>query len=127
MWQFFRKERKPWLLAEDLAARHLKKRGYAILHRNLWLDRFELDIVAQKGDTVVFAEVRSRSDASSTAPQETIQQTKRRHLREAARRYISRYGEGDCYYRFDVIAIVMPPGEKPVVTHFENAFGMEEW
>jgi putative endonuclease len=113
------------MLAEDLAARHLKKQGYRILHRNIRLDRFEMDIVAQKADTVVFAEVRSRSDDSHTAPENTVQHAKQQHLREAARRYLARFGEEDVYYRFDVIGILMAPGEKPQLTHIENAFGMD--
>ncbi|NLN93093.1 MAG: YraN family protein [Candidatus Hydrogenedens sp.] len=125
MLRFFKGRGKEWMLAEDLAARHLKKQGYRILHRNIRLDRFEMDIVAQKADTVVFAEVRSRSDDSHTAPENTVQHAKQQHLREAARRYLARFGEEDVYYRFDVIGILMAPGEKPQLTHIENAFGMD--
>lgn len=126
MFRIFKKRAdKEWMQAEELAARYLKKQGFRILHRNIRLDRFEMDIVAQKGDIVVFAEVRSRSDDSHTAPEDTVQHTKQRHLREAARRYLARYREEDVYYRFDVIGILMRPGEKPQLTHIENAFSMD--
>jgi len=125
MWPFRRKQ-PVWRDAEDLAAAHLRKCGYKILHRNLRLDRFEVDIIVRKSDTVVFVEVRSREDDSVAAPEESVNFTKRQHLRAAARRYIARYGEEDIYYRFDVIGVVTPPGGLPRITHYENAFTMDE-
>ncbi|MCK5861766.1 MAG: YraN family protein [Candidatus Hydrogenedentes bacterium] len=124
MWPF-RKYPRDWHDAEDLAASYLWRRGYKILHRNLRLDRFELDIVVQKGDTVVFVEVRSRTNDAVSTPEETVQYTKRQHLRAAAKRYLARYGQQDLYYRFDVIGVVMPPGKRPKIKHYENAFTMD--
>ena len=121
-----RNPKHPWQHAEDLAARYLRKHGYSILHRNLRLDRFEVDIIARKQDTVVFVEVRSRRDDDISAPEETIRHTKRQHLRAAARRYIAWYGEPDVYYRFDVIGVVMPAGEKNRIHHIEQAFTMND-
>lgn len=125
MWPFS-KQPRDWHDAEDLAASYLRRRRYKILHRNLRLDRFEVDIVAQKRDMVVFVEVRSRTDDAVSAPEETVQHTKRQHLCAAARRYIARYGKPNLYYRFDVMGVVMPPGERPRITHYENAFTVDE-
>ncbi len=125
MWPF-RKEEADWRHAESLAAAYLKRKGYRILHRNLRLDRFELDIVAQKRDAVVFVEVRSREDDGVTAPEQSVRYVKRQHLRQAARRYIALHGQPDCYYRFDVIGVVAPGDSRPRITHFENAFTMDE-
>lgn len=122
----FRSSKSNWQRAEDLAASYLRRQGYAILHRNLRMDRFELDIVAKKNDTVVFVEVRSREDDTLSAPEDTIRYTKRQHLRAAARRYMARHGEPDLYYRFDVIGVVMPANEPPRINHIEYAFTMEE-
>jgi len=122
----FRKPATDWKDAEELAARYLRRQGYSILHRNLRLDRFELDIVARKGDTVVFVEVRSRKDDGISAPEETIRYTKRQHLRAAARRYMARYGEPETNYRFDVIGVLTPPKGEAQVNHIEYAFTMEE-
>ena len=122
----FRKKQPEWRHAEDLAAAYLRKRGYKILHRNLRLDRFEVDIIVQKGDTVAFVEVRSRENDAVAAPEESVNYTKRQHLRAAARRYIARYGQQNVYYRFDVMGVVMPPGDLPQITYYENAFVMDE-
>lgn len=125
MWPFC-SQKADWRGAEKLAAAYLRRRGYRILHRNLRLDRFELDIVAQTGDTIVFVEVRSRESDDLAAPEESIRFNKRQHLRQAARRYIARYGQPDLYYRFDVIGVVLTANERPKITHIENAFVMEE-
>lgn len=122
----FRKRQTGWKGAEERAAEYLRGQGYKILHRNLRLDRFELDIVARKGDTVAFVEVRSRTDDALSSPEETIRYTKRRHLREAARRYLARYGEPDVYYRFDVIGVVTPREGETSIHHIESAFTMVE-
>ena len=122
----FRKQKTGWKGAEERAADYLRERGYTILHRNLRLDRFELDIVARKGDTVAFVEVRSRSADDFTRPEESVRYTKRQHLRAAARRYLARYGEPDVYYRFDVIGVVAPQEGETSITHIESAFTMVE-
>lgn len=125
MWPF-RKKQPEWRHAEDRAAAYLRRQGYKILHRNLRLDRFEVDIIVQKKDTVVFVEVRSRESDAVAAPEESVNYTKRQHLRTAARHYIARYGQEGIYYRFDVIGVVTPPGEQLRITHYENAFTMDE-
>ncbi len=125
MWPF-RKEQISWRRAEDLVASHLRRHGYRVLHRNLRLDRFELDIIARKGDTVAFVEVRSREDDAISAPEETVGYTKRQHLRAAARRYVARHGQPDLYYRFDVAGVIMPAAGTPRITYYENAFTMDE-
>lgn len=126
LFRFFRRSCSDWKDAEALAARYLRRKGYAILYRNLRLDRYELDIVAQKGDTVVFVEVRSRRDDGISAPEETIRYTKRQHLRAAARRYMARYEDPEMNYRFDVIGILTPPDGEARINHIEYAFTMEE-
>ena len=91
--------------AEDAAAEHLRKLGYAILERNFRTRLGEIDIVARDGDSVVFVEVRSRADASFGSPQETVGFVKQRRIIKAAAFYAQSRGL-DCPMRFDVIAIV---------------------
>jgi putative endonuclease len=107
---------------EDLAARHLKRAGYRIVERNVRAGRHEIDIVARQGDTVVFVEVRTRASAAPVPPEDTINPEKRRRLVSAARHYMMRHPEPETYYRFDIIAILMPDRGKPVVTWLQDAF-----
>ncbi|MBI2434817.1 MAG: YraN family protein [Candidatus Hydrogenedentes bacterium] len=111
-----------WVRGEDAAARYLKKRRYKILARNVRCGRNEIDIIARTGDTVVFVEVRTRMQEDGILPEDTVTATKQAHLRAAARWYLARNQEPDTYYRFDVVAIILPPQGNPRITHYESAF-----
>ena len=47
---------------EKLAARELIKKGYAIREKNYHTRMGEIDIIAEKDNTVVFVEVKLRKD-----------------------------------------------------------------
>lgn len=107
---------------EDLAARHLRKRGYRLIGRNVRLGRYEIDIIARDGDTVAFVEVKTRRSDAYAAPEVNVTPEKIRHIRRAAHVYIAQHGAPDTYYRFDVVSVVMPDTGKPVITLFQDAF-----
>ena len=111
---------------EDLAAKHLKRSRYKILDRNVWLGRYEVDILARKGDTVVFVEVRSRASDDPVPPEDSVGYTKRQHLRKAALFYLSRHEKPGTFYRFDVVAVLVPASGKPTITWYRDAFGPKE-
>lgn len=107
---------------EDEAARHLKSLGYRIVGRRERVLRGDIDIVALDGRTVVFVEVRSKSDTAHGHPAETVGPQKQRRIAELAAAYIRRHRLEDSSVRIDVVTVVMPPAGKPVVEHFQNAF-----
>jgi putative endonuclease len=107
---------------EDLAARHLQRHGYRILHRNALLGRYEVDLIAQDGDTIVFVEVKTRQTGGTFLPEDNIGPKKEQHLRRAAAMYQARRDDPSLYYRFDVVCIVAPPGGPPEITLYRNAF-----
>ncbi len=125
MWWRRRKPRTFWQRGEDLAVKRLRREGYAILDRNVRLGRFEIDIIAREGDTLIFAEVRSRSASDPVPPEDSIGAVKRRHLLTAARLYLARLGADTPYYRFDVVSVVIPDRGKPLVTLLRDAFQSE--
>jgi putative endonuclease len=105
---------------EELAAIHLKEKGYKILHRNWKSGKKELDIVAENKDFVVFAEVKTRSENFMADPRDTISREKMKFMILAAEVYIRRYNinkEG----RFDIITIISK-GQSFTIEHLENAF-----
>ena len=102
--------------AESRAAAYLLGLGYEILDRNFTCKLGELDIVARKGELVVFVEVKSRGLDGFGLPQEHVTAAKRAKLRRAAQVYAQRRGL-DCPMRFDVIA--EGPGG---LEHLEDAF-----
>jgi putative endonuclease len=93
-----------------------------IVERNFRTRGGEIDIVARKGDVLVFVEVRSREVPGFGTPEETVTPAKRRRIVAAARQYLSKvptssWGEA----RFDVIAIE-GSGDAAVLRYYPGAF-----
>lgn len=108
--------------AEDEAVRHLKRQGYRIVGRRERVFRGDIDIVALDGRTVVFVEVRSRSDTAHGHPAETVGPAKQRRIAELAVAYIRRHRLEDESVRIDVIAVTFAADDPPTVEHYQNAF-----
>jgi putative endonuclease len=105
--------------AEALCAELLQKAGLRILARN-WRCRFgEIDLVAEEGATLVFAEVRLRHDASYGGAAESITAAKRARLLAAAKLYLAGRASVDC--RFDVL--LLDALEPARIRWIRNAFG----
>jgi putative endonuclease len=93
--------------AEALAAEFLQARGLTIVARNYRCRGGEIDLIASDGDTLIFVEVRLRSDAAFGGAAESITAAKKKRLRFAAAHYLSRLSqmskEPPC--RFDAILL----------------------
>jgi putative endonuclease len=89
--------------AEELCAALLRRAGLKLLARNWRCRHGEIDLVAEEGGTLVFAEVRMRSGARFGGAAESVTAAKRARLVAAARLYLSRRPEADC--RFDVLLL----------------------
>jgi putative endonuclease len=57
---------------EDLAVRFLEKKGYRILSRNFRTPVGEIDVIAEDRNTLVFIEVKTRTDDSFGHPFEAV-------------------------------------------------------
>jgi putative endonuclease len=108
-------------LGEEAAAELLRKAGYRIVARNHRCSRGEVDVIAEKGDLLVFVEVRTRATAAFGGPEETVGTRKQRRVIAAARDYLAQRRGPPKAARFDVIAVV-DGSAGPALTHFENAF-----
>jgi putative endonuclease len=96
---------KPRNAAERRAAWWYRLRGYLILDTNRWIAGSELDVVARRGRTVVFCEVKSKSGQSYGDPLEMVTPVKMRRLRRAAEAWLAEHPElAGLEVRFDVIA-----------------------
>ncbi|MDO8738533.1 YraN family protein [Candidatus Deferrimicrobium sp.] len=108
--------------AEERARRHLEGAGFTIVERNFRTRVGEIDIVARKGDVLVFVEVRSREDADFGTPEESVTPAKRRRIVSAARQYLSSVPPSSWREaRFDVIAIE-GSGNATELRHYPAAF-----
>ncbi len=106
-----------WKTEEEAACRYLMKKGFRISDRNFSLRIGEIDIVAEKGDLLVFCEVKSRSSADYGKPFEAVTRFKRERLRRVAEAYLAIRKPSFKDVRFDVISI-----ENGFIEHIENAF-----
>lgn len=101
-------------LGEKLAAGFLRKHGYKVLDRNYRCREGELDIVARKGDCLVFVEVRTRTGNAFGTPEESVTATKRQHIARAAMSYLQEHGSAQDNWRIDLVAIELDPKNKPI-------------
>lgn len=110
------------LVGEDLAARALQDRGYAILERRYRTNRGEIDIVAQDGETLVFVEVKARADQEFGSAAECVTSAKQRRVARMAVEYLAVHQLKDRACRFDVVAIDFALSGDPQVTVYPGAF-----
>ena len=92
---------------EDQAARWYEAEGYQVLTRNWRCREGEIDLIARRGRTVVFCEVKSRSSTTFGAPVEAVTRTKQLRLRRLAARWLEEGGArppGEI--RFDVVSVL---------------------
>lgn len=106
---------------EEIAARHLKRRGYRIVARNFRAAGAEIDLIAIDHGTVVFVEVKARETLSAGAPAEAVDERKQERIRRAAQVYMSKNRLANHAIRFDVVAI-SGAGRNRRLELFKDAF-----
>lgn len=105
------------LQAETIAILWLRARLYTILARNYRVHGGEIDIVARRGRTIAFVEVKARGAIEDAATAITPQ--KQRRISRAANRWVATHPwAAACTLRAD--AVFIAPGRLP--RHLENAF-----
>jgi len=104
---------------ETLAIEYLKAKDYRIRHTNWRRGHWELDIVAETPDELVFVEVKTRT-GDWELPENSVNKSKIRNIISAADCYI-KYFDVDLPARFDIISIM---GKEPnfEIEHIEDAF-----
>jgi len=107
---------------EELAAEYLARDGFRIIARRWRRCGAEIDLVCERGDHVVFVEVKARSGVGFGAPAEAVTRAKRRKIARAALAFLVRHGWLDRSCRFDVVEVLAGPGSKWSVRHIEDAF-----
>ena len=115
-----RRARGIGLEAEFLASVYLRVKGWRILARGYIAPGGEIDIVARRGDTLAFIEVKSRATLELALM--SIDARKQRRISRAARSWIGRHGRKlDCNYRGD--AVLLAPWRFP--RHVAQAFELD--
>ncbi len=105
---------------EEIACEKLITEGYAICERNWHMRHYEIDIIAMKGNRIVFVEVKTRSD-DYVDPRQSIDRKKIIHMTRSANIYIKTYNIPH-EPQFDIILIVGSPDSGYKLEHIADAF-----
>lgn len=93
---------------EREAVKYLRRQGYKILKRNFVASGNEIDIIAQKSDTIAFVEVKTRTEGSGgryePRPAASVTPEKQRKIIKVAS-FFNGYNPNDKKLRFDVIEV----------------------
>jgi len=107
---------------EEAVARWYARAGYSVLARNWRVREGEIDLVARRGATIVFCEVKTRRGDAFGTPAEAVTARKQARLRTLAVRWLAAFDAHADVLRFDV-ASVTPDGRGAwVVDVLEAAF-----
>jgi len=105
---------------EEIARQYLVSKGYEIIATNWLFNHKEIDIVAKEVETLVFVEVKTRTENYWGNPEEFVSKKKQRLLISAAESYINEInfvGES----RFDIISVLLTKDDT-IIEHFIEAF-----
>ncbi len=96
------------LAGEESAALFLEKSGYTIKGRRVRVGRSEIDIIAEDGDYIIFAEVKTRrvSPDEKTSPASAVDEKKQGYLVRGVEEYLSA-NKTEKFVRIDVIEVLV--------------------
>jgi putative endonuclease len=113
--------------AEDIAADFLVEHGLTVLLRNYRRRSGELDIVAQDGDVLVVAEVRTRSTDEFGGAAASVDGWKQHKVVRATTQLLqARKDLARLRVRFDVIVVRDADSARPTVEWLKHAFEARE-
>jgi len=117
---------------EKIALNYLINKRYQILGRNFIFripgnpQKGEIDIVAKKGDTISFIEVKTLKRKKGFLPEDKVNFSKRKKLRVAAESWLMKNKIPlNSKWQIDVISIKIDSNKKVKIDHFENAIDYE--
>lgn len=105
---------------EQLAIDFLVKNKYKIIEKNYRHLKAEVDIIAQKNNTLAVVEVKTRSTDYFGNPQDFVSQKKIKLMLTAIDFYVTKHNL-DVEVRFDIIAIINQKNNIKI-EHLKDAF-----
>lgn len=106
---------------EQLAAVWFSQKGYRILHRNWRYSHFEIDLIADKKESIHFIEVKTRSNKAFGFPEESVTQRKIMRLMRAAEEYLW-INAVEKRVQFDILSIGLYGNDLPEFFLIEDVF-----
>ncbi|MCX6730159.1 MAG: YraN family protein [Candidatus Portnoybacteria bacterium] len=111
---------------EKIAREYLENKGYKILDKNFRYSKLgELDIIAQRGNNIVFIEVKTRMKTGPDGfwPEDNITYAKQKKLIKLSQIYLSKKKLLNYDWQIDVLAIEIYRDNTFDIRHLENAVG----
>lgn len=113
-------------LGEQIAKKYLEKNKYQILEQNFQKPWGEIDIIAKRGNNIVFIEVKAKSAGIGNEhglPEEEVNFWKQKKLIRTAQTYLIEHGfEENVNWQIDVISVVLDwQTRKAKLQHLKNA------
>jgi len=115
------KNQKFGIKAEIFAAKLLRKRGYKIIKQNYRTKFGEIDIIAKEKDTIVFVEVKARSNENFGNPKLGVNKKKQKQISMVALYYLKTTNQSKAKARFDVVSFSLKT-DTPKIEIIKNAF-----
>ncbi|MDR2753850.1 MAG: YraN family protein [Oscillospiraceae bacterium] len=94
---------------EETAWAHLARHGFRLVQYNYRTRFGEVDILAEDGAVLVFAEVKTRRTGAKILGEEAVDFRKQQRLRAAAAQYLAEHPT-ELQPRFDVLCVDLAPG-----------------
>ena len=110
---------------EWLGKKFLKKKGFQILEKN-WRSRRdrrkEIDLVCLDKETLVFVEIRARSENALISGFDSLNLRKRKALLRSFKAYLFEAEQQPLTFRFDLVEVDLPkkPTQRAKLFHHEN-------
>jgi len=119
---FMRKNCEKGKIGESIAEEYLTGKGFQIINKNWRYSRQgEIDLVAKDKDTLVFIEVKARSNINFGYPIEAINSQKMNKIRTLAGFYLNENKNIKFKkLRFDAVSVIL--GENPEIKHYKDIY-----
>lgn len=105
---------------EERAVAYLEKKGHRIIEKNWSFSGYEIDIVSEHEEFIVFVEVKTRTSSQWGDPGDFIDEHRMRRMIRAASHYL-KINRIDKPTRFDIVAIIWNQRQFEL-EHIEDAF-----
>lgn len=106
---------------EDRACEFLERLGYQVIDRNWRCGVGEIDIVAKDQNSLVFAEVKTRTRVGFGHPFEAITSSKIRTMRQLVSEWCTANQSPGSHVRLDAISVLLTGG-KVHIEHLKQVF-----
>ena len=108
------------------AGRFLMRRGYKILERDWRSKTGGVDFIATDEESLVFVDVKTRTNKDTGFPEEQINKDSRRKREMIAIEYLTQIDASNTSVRFDTVSLLVVSDERAFLRHHINALSLSK-